>query len=151
MSSLTVFERVWQTPEEHLFLSERHGVMAAVDAFPRMPLQSVIAARFGTKGVQQHFNLLPRILKRKMHEVADAVGEKILRHCEPTQNVITHIEGRGVTDHAHIVVCAGEKDEGLNLYKGECLGLTAVQHTIEVIRFTHVESAELEARLDQIQ
>ena len=150
MSDLTIFERVWRNTDEHLFLSERHGIMAAVDTFPRLPLQSIVATRVGTKGVPAHFNLLPRPLKRKMFEVADAVGEKILQHCSPAQRAITHIEGYGVSDHPHIVLFAAERKQGTDLYAGESLGPIAVQHTLEAIRFNPAEAEELEARLDEI-
>jgi diadenosine tetraphosphate (Ap4A) HIT family hydrolase len=150
MADMTVFERIWNKPDEHLFLSERHGVMAAVDAFPRMPLQSVVAPQFGTKGQASHFNLLPTVTKRKLLEVADAVGQKILQHCTPEQRVITHIEGYGIDDHAHIVLFAAERKQGANLYIGETLGPIAVQHTLETIRFSPTEAEQLEARLDDI-
>ena len=150
MSDFTIFERVWHRPDEHLFMSERHGIMAAVDTFPRLALQSVVAPRYGTPGTPAHFNLLPRPLKRKLFEVADAVAEKILHNCDPNQRTTTHIEGNGVKDHAHIVVYASEPKQGADLYTGEILGQLAVQHTLEVIRFSLEESADLEARLDEI-
>lgn len=151
MLALTVFERVWDNPDEHLFISERHGVMAAVDAKPRLPLQSVIAPQHGTPGKPAHFNLLPTPTKLKMLEVADTLGRKMLQHCAPQQRAMTHIEGFGVADHAHIVMFAAERGQGADSYNTAInLGPIAVQHTIDVLRFTPVESAALEARLDAI-
>src|SRR5687768_7611405 len=111
MAEPTVFERVWSSPDEHLFRSERHEIMAAVDTFPKMPLQAVVAPRTGYKGQQAHFNLLPHPVKRKLLEVADAVGSKILQQCSINQRAITHIEGYGVEDHPHIVLFAAEKKQ----------------------------------------
>lgn len=51
----TVFERIWQEPDGHLFRSENHGVMAIADAFPKMPLQVVVAPAAGNPGEEVHF------------------------------------------------------------------------------------------------
>jgi hypothetical protein len=150
MLARTILERVWDNPEEHLFLSKRHGVMAAVDTFPRMPLQSVVATQYGTPGQPAHFNLLPQPVKRKLLEVADAIGAKILSNCTPDQRAITHIEGYGINDHPHIVLFAAERKQGAELYTGTNLGPLAVQRTLEVVRFNSVEAHELELRLDEL-
>jgi len=151
MSKPTIFERVAaDKPDEHLFLSQRHGIMAAIDTYPRMPLQCVVAPTVNDANVEGHFNRLPSGMRQKMHEVADTLGEKVLACCTSGQRPITHIEGFGVADHPHIVVFAAERGQGADLYTGANLGPVAVQHTLEVMRFTLEEATELEARLDQI-
>ena len=45
---------------------------------------------------------------------------------------------------------AAERKQGMDLYAGSNLGLLAVQHTLEVLRFSPEEANELEARLDEI-
>jgi hypothetical protein len=150
-SELTILERVWYKPDEHLFVSRRHHVMAAVDAFPRLPLQAVVAPQFGTKGKPAHFNALPPEMRRKLHEVADTVGGMIMQRCEEGQRAMTHIEGFGVSDHPHIVLFAAEQGQGANLYdKTVKLGNSAVEHALNILRLTEDEAAALERRLDKL-
>lgn len=146
----TIFEPIWDQPDGPLFKSERHGVMVFADAFPRLPLQVVVATQYGTPGHEVHFSQLPRITRRRMHEVADAVEEKIFAECEPGQRVITHTEGFGVPDHPHIVLFAGERKQGESLYSGPVLGEMAVRHTLEAISFSTIDRMELEGRLSRV-
>jgi len=149
-STSTIFERIWQQPSGHLFKSERHGVMAIADAFPKMPLQVVVAPAHGNPGKETSFYEMPITTQRKLLEVGLAIGSKILDHCRPEQRSMFTLEGFAVKDHPHIVYYAGERGEGINRYTGMCLGDLAVQQTAELIMFTPVESELINARLDQI-
>lgn len=146
----TVFEKIWQQDAGHLFRSERHGVMAIADAFPRMPLQVVVAPDAGNPGEDVHFYDLELIQQRKLLEVGLAVGSKILDHCTPGQRSMFTLEGFAVRDHAHIVYYAGERGQGIDRYTGQVLGEAAVRHTVESITFEPAEIDVLNARLDQI-
>ena len=150
MSNPTILERVRDNPDELLFRSDTHRVFAAVDAFPRLPYQCVVAPFYGNPGKPAHFNNLDPQLQMKLFLVASAIGQKVLRHCTDQQRAVTHIEGFGITDHPHILVFAAERKQGANLYTGENLGLVAVQNTIEAIRFLPEEAQELEARLREV-
>lgn len=149
-STSTIFERIWRQGDGHLFRSERHGVMAVADAFPRMPLQVVVAPAVGNPGEEVHFFDLELPKQRRLLEVGLAVGSKILEHCAPGQRSMFILEGFAVKDHAHIVYYAGERGQGINRYTGQVLGEEAVQRTIQAITFKAVESELLEARLDLI-
>ena len=148
--SLTIFERIWQNKADHLFHSEKHGVMAIADAFPRMPLQVVVAPASGMPGKEVHFYDLEQDKQRKLLEVGLAVGSKIPSHCMPGQRSMFTLEGFAVADHAHLVYYAGVRGQGIDRYTGQVLGEEAVQRTIEAIRFEPHESTALEARLDVI-
>lgn len=147
----TIFERVWQKNDGHLFRSERHGIMAIADAFPKMPLQVVVAPAKGEPGKDVHFYDLELIQQRKLLEVGLGVGARILAHCMPGQRSMIAIEGFGVRDHAHLVCYAGERGQGEARYNGEVLGAEAVQRTIDAITFGPVDAESLEARLDLIR
>ncbi|MDX1766204.1 MAG: hypothetical protein R3313_04605, partial [Candidatus Saccharimonadales bacterium] len=146
----TVFEDAWHHTDNHIFRSERHQVMAIADIAPRLPLQVVVAHRSGYPGRDVGFSDLSTLHKRKLNEVAGAVGEKMAKHITEGQRVITHSEGFGVPDHPHIVLFAAARKEGERLYNGPPLGAIAVQNTIEVVKFTPVEAESLEARLDHV-
>lgn len=146
----TIFERVWQQKTGHLFHSEKHGVMAVADKFPKMPLQVVVAPATGQPGEEVHFYDLAPEKQRKLLEVGLAVGSKILDHCMPGQRSMFTLEGFAVKDHAHIVYYAGERGQGIDRYTGQVLGEEAVRQTIEAITFEPIEVKLLEARLDQI-
>jgi hypothetical protein len=109
--------------------------MAIADLYPKLPLQAVVAPSSGTKGEKVRFIDLPRSTRRKLHEVADAVAEKILPYVEGDQDTITHIEGKGIKDHGHIVVGADKLNERGALYTGMSLGADAVRRTVELLRF----------------
>ncbi|HET8709532.1 MAG TPA: hypothetical protein VFL85_04625, partial [Candidatus Saccharimonadales bacterium] len=148
---LTVFEKVWQQdPDTHLFHSEDHGVMAVADAFPKLPLQLVVAPKHGSDMEQAAFEDLPVFTRLVLHTVADAMQAKIRRYCTLGQMPVRHIEGRGVPNHPHIVLFAGEKGQGKDLYTGQLLGQTAVRSTMQSLRLLHNERAELNAQLDQL-
>ena len=149
-STPTIFEQIWQQGPDHLFRSQKHGVMAIADAFPRMPLQVVVAPSSGKPGDEVHFYDLELTKQRKLLEVGLAVGSKILEHCTPGQRSMFTLEGFAVKDHAHIVYYAGERGQGMDRYTGQVLGENAVERTIEAITFEPVEAELLEARLDQI-
>jgi hypothetical protein len=146
----TIFERVWQQEHGHLFRSEKHGIMAVADAFPKMPLQVVVAPAFGKAGEEVHFYDLELGKQRQLLEVGLAVGSKILDHCMPGQRSMFTLEGFAVKDHAHLVYYAGERGQGIDRYTGQVLGEAAVQQTMELITFEPVEADLLEARLNQI-
>ncbi len=148
----TRFEDAWEKPlvGDHLFKSERYGVMALADPFAKFPMHVVVAPREGMPDEEVYFSDLPRITKRLLHEVSDAVEEKIKQHCQPGQRVITHTEGFGIPDHAHIVLFAAERGEGQSLYVPCSAGALAVQHTLEIISFSPIEAQALEQRLDQV-
>lgn len=150
-STTTVFERIWQQPDGHLFKSSRHGVMAIADAFPKMPLQVVVAPETGMPGEEAHFYDLDLAKQRKLLEVGLTIGAKILKYCIPGQRSMFTLEGFAVKDHPHIVYYAGERGQGIDRYTGTCLGEIAVQQTLEVITLSPVEAEILEARLDGIQ
>ena len=151
MKVRTVFERIWDQPDGHIFKSAQFGVMAVADAFAKFPYQVVVAPKNGSAGEAVRFSDLPRYTKRTLHEVADAVEEKIAAQCGDAERVITHTEGFGVPDHAHIVLFGAERRQGEALYTGSPLGQVAVQHTLEVITFTPIEHQLLEARLEEIR
>lgn len=144
----TVFERIWQESTGHLFKSERHGVMAVADAYPKMPLQVVVAPATGTPGETVHFYDLELQQQRKLMEVGLVVGSKILANCMPDQRSMFTLEGFAVKDHAHLVYYAGERGQGIDRYTGTCLGDAAVQNTINAITFSPADVEELEFRLD---
>ncbi len=146
----TIFEKVWQQPNGHLFKSEIHGVMAIADRFPRMPLQVVVAPSSGTPHKDQHFYDLGLDQQRKLLELGLIVGSKILNHCTPNQRSMFTLEGFAVKDHAHLVYYAGERGQGIDRYTGGILGDEAVQRTIEVVSFSPVEAEQAEARLAQL-
>lgn len=148
----TVFEKAWRKDDSglYLFRSEKHEVMALADPFPKLSLQTVIAPSEGLKGENVHFNTLPRSARRKLHEVSDAIGEKMATHLGPNERVVTHIEGFGVPDHAHIVMFAAERKEGEALYNGALLGEDVVRRTVELLRFNEEETAQLNQRLSHI-
>lgn len=146
----TIFEKIWQQPAGHLFRSEKHQVMAIADAFPRMPLQVVVAPAYGTPGVDAHFNDLPLPMQRKLAEVGFMIGHKILQHCTPSQRAMFTLEGFAVKDHAHVVHYAGERGQGIDRYTGPMLGQTAVEHTIEAIVMSDLDTHVLESRLDRV-
>ncbi|MGF7228760.1 MAG: hypothetical protein ACQR33_02125 [Candidatus Saccharibacteria bacterium] len=150
-ASQTVFEQIWGKPDGHIFKSARFGVMAVADAFAKFPYQVVVAPKDGSAGEAVRFSDLSRHTKRTLHEVADAVEEKIAAQCGDTERVITHTEGFGVPDHAHIVLFAAERKQGEALYTGSPLGQLAVQNTLDVITFTPIEHRLLEARLEEIR
>jgi hypothetical protein len=114
----TVFERIWDQPDGHIFKSAQFGVMAVADAFAKFPYQVVVAPKNGSAGEAVCFSDLPRYTKRTLHEVADAVEEKIAAQCGDAERVITHTEGFGVPDHAHIVLFGAERRQGEALYTG---------------------------------
>ncbi|HWZ66074.1 MAG TPA: hypothetical protein VNX65_04795 [Patescibacteria group bacterium] len=149
--STTVFEDAWMQSGGHIFKSEKHGVMARPDLFPKFNLQVVVTPRNGSPGNLVRFSDLPRSTRLKLHMVADEVEEQIAEHCGPDQRVITHVEGFSVGDHPHVVLFRAERREGERLYTGSPLGPLAVQNTLEVITFTPVKAQLLEARLDEIQ
>ena len=146
----TIFERVWNQPGGHLFKSEWHGVMVVADIFPKLPLQVVIAPSTGEVGKIVHFSNLPRRTRLKLHEVSDAMGEKMLPLCDDNQRVITHTEGVGVPDHAHIVKFIAEPGHGQRLYNGRQLGNLAVQDAVRLLTFSEEETRLLEDHLDEI-
>lgn len=147
----TIFGRIWSAENGHLFRSEKHGVMAIADAFPRMPLQVVVAPAEGSPGEEAHFYDLDIRQQRKILEVGLAVGSKILDHCAPGQRSMCTLEGFAVNDHPHIVYYAGERGEGINRYTGKMLGEEAIQRTLELITFEPCETRLLERRLDHIE
>lgn len=147
----TIFERIWRENNGQLFRSERHGIMAIADAFPKMPLQVVVAPAGGEPGREVHFYDLELPKQRKLLEVGLAVGARILDHCTSEQRSMFTLEGFAVPDHAHIVYYAGRRRQGEDRYNGEVLGAEAVQRTIEAITFEPVEAELLEARLDLIR
>jgi hypothetical protein len=147
----TVFEQIWDKPDGHIFKSAEFGVMAVADAFAKFPYQVVVAPKDGSAGKAVRFSDLSRHTKRTLHEVADAIEEKIAAQCGDTERVITHTEGFGVPDHAHIVLFAAERKQGEALYAGSPLGQLAVQNTLDVITFTPIEHRLLEARLEEIR
>ena len=149
-TAVTIFERVWSQPDGHLFKSERHGVMAVADAFPKMPLQVVVAPARGNPGEEVHFYDLELKQQRKLLEVGLVVGSKILGHCMPGQRSMFTLEGFAVKDHAHIVYYAGERGQGIDRYTGTYLGEEAVQQTMEALNFTSAEVELLETRLNTI-
>jgi hypothetical protein len=124
--------------------------MAVADAYPRMPLQVVVAPATGKPGQEVHFHNLELQEQRKLFEVGMAVGSKILEHCAPGQRSMFALEGFAVKDHAHLVYFAGERGQGVNRYTGLPLGQAAVQQTIEAVTFQPAEIELLEARLDLI-
>lgn len=124
--------------------------MAVADPYAKFPLHTVVAPRDGNMDEEVHFSDLPDATRRLLHVLADAVGEKIKQHCKPEQRVITHIEGFGIPDHAHIVLFAAERSEGRQLYEPVAAGPLAIQHTLEVISFNPVEALALEEQLDRV-
>ncbi len=148
--SSTIFEQIWHQESGHLFRSEKHGVMAIADKFPKMRLQVVVAPSTGKASENVHFYDLELIQQRKLLEVGLAVGRKILDNCAPGQRSMFTLEGFAVKDHAHVLYYASERGEGVQRYVGSVLADAAVQQTIELITFEPVESQLLEARLDQI-
>jgi hypothetical protein len=152
MSTLkrTIFEGVWDDkPEEHLFKSDKHGVMAAVDAYPRLALQVIVAPRDGEYGNKLHFHSLDPVIRGKMRIVADVMGAKMLENCDADQRVIEHVEGFNIDNHAHMLLAVARRSEGALLYTGPDLGAVAVQNTLQVLRFTPEEEFALEARLNE--
>lgn len=147
---MTVFERVWQQEDGHLFKSEWHSVMVVVDPYPRMPLQVVVAPADGTPGKEQHFHDLSVEQQRKLWEVGMIVGAKIMRQCFPGQREMFTLEGFAVPDHAHIVYYAGSRGQGINRYSGPILGEEAVERTRQAMAFTEYESELLDRRLDRV-
>jgi len=125
--------------------------MAVADRYAKFPYQVVVAPKDGSFGETVRFSDLSRYTRRTLHEVADAVEEKIAAQCGDTQRVITHTEGFGVPDHAHIVLFAAERKQGEALYTGDSLGQLAVQNTLDVITFTPDEFQDLEKRLEGIR
>lgn len=154
MSSPTVFEKVWDKPEEHLFRSEKHGVMAAADRFPKLRLQSVIAPKEGASGQEASIYSYPEEMQLKLFVVASALGRKMLDNCVDGERVITHIEGFNIPNHPHIVMFAAVRNAGVGLYspgpQSEVFLNSRFEDTLEVMRFTPVEAKELEARLDEV-
>jgi diadenosine tetraphosphate (Ap4A) HIT family hydrolase len=151
----TVFENAWNQEDnpDMLFRSENLGIMALADLYPKLLPQIVVAPKDGKKGEVVHLHNLPPILRLRLHHVADTVAEKVQAYIDEQYTddyVITHIEGRGVKDHAHIVVGAGEAKEGVALYVGASLGESAVQRTIELLRFNDEETAKLNHQLSRI-
>jgi diadenosine tetraphosphate (Ap4A) HIT family hydrolase len=151
----TVFENAWDQEDNPnmLFRSDKHGVMALADLYPKLLPQVVIAPKDGKKGEVVHLHSLPPILRLRLHHVADTVAEKIQTYIDEQYTddyVITHIEGRGVKDHAHIVVGAGEAKEGVALYTGASLGEDVVRRTVEFLRFNEEEAARLNRQLARI-
>lgn len=151
LPATTIFERVWQQPDGHLFKSLRHGVMAVADAFPKMPLQVVVAPATGTPGEEASFYDLELSKQRRLLEVGLVIGSKILEHCAPGQRSMFTLEGFAVQDHPHVVYYAGERGQGIDRYTGPNLGPIAVRQTLELITFSPVETEALEARLDVIR
>lgn len=149
--SLTVFERVVQNaPDEHLYLSERHKVLMAVDPFAKLPLQSVIAPTTGSAGQESHFDELPFRTQLKLHAASSFIGKKMLELCEPGERVIKHIEGFGVPDHPHIVTYVAERGQGRDLYDGSFIGAAAVAPATEQLRLNDDEVDELDGLLTTI-
>ncbi len=149
--NLTVFERVVQNaPEEHLYLSERHKVLMAVDPFAKLPLQSVIAPTKGTPGQESHFDELPFRAQLKLHTASSYLGKKMLELCEPGERVIKHIEGFAVSDHPHIVTYVAERGQGRDLYDGSFIGAAAVALATEQLRLDEHEVDELDEILTRI-
>ena len=146
----TIFERVWQQPDGHLFRSERHGVMAVADLFPKMPLQVVVAPATGQPGETVNFFDLTVVKQRQLLEVGLVVGRKILQNCLPGQRSMFSLEGFAVPDHAHLIYYAGQRGQGLDRYTGKVLGPEAVQYTLDVIQFRPAEAKILETNLDEI-
>jgi diadenosine tetraphosphate (Ap4A) HIT family hydrolase len=160
----TVFEKAWQQDDNglYLFRSEKHAVMALAALYPRLPLQVVVAPNEGEFGTHVHFSQLPRSTKRKLHEVADAMDEKMFTLLQKDQRVVTeivpprtesvttHTEGFGVPDHAHIVLFAAERKEGELQYNGAALGEDAVARTVKLMRFNQKETAQLNQRLSHL-
>ena len=147
----TAFETIWQQPDGHLFKSTRHGVMAIVDVYPRMPLQVVVAPRSGNSGGIAHFYDLDLPQQRKLLEVGLMVGAKILQHCSEEQRSMFTLEGFAVKDHPHIVYYAGIRSQGVDRYTGACLDEAAVQQTRDAISFSRHDTEALELRLDAIR
>jgi hypothetical protein len=148
----TKLEEAWDSPliGTHLFKSEQHGVMAVADPFAKFHLHVVVAPREGDPGKDVRFSKLPLLTKRLLHEVADAVEEKIERHIEPEQRVITHTEGYGIPDHAHIVLFAAKRGEGKDLWVPRSAGELAIEHTLNAISFNPNEAEMLDQRLAQV-
>jgi hypothetical protein len=93
-----VFENTWIQDDNGLYLfhSKEHEVMALADLYPKLPIQAVIAPSKGTKSEKVRFNALPATTRRKLHEVADAIGEKLLQYVDPDQDIITHIGAKAL-------------------------------------------------------
>ena len=146
----TVFENEWLDRKNQLFRSERHKIMVVPAIPPKLPFHVVVAPHKGKPGEDVRFSDLPRNTRLMLHEVADTVEAKMSGLITPEQRIITHTEGFGVRDHAHIVLGAAEKGEGINLYTGESLGALALHQTIEAMTFSSQEAAALELRLDRL-
>jgi len=155
----TVFETAWlqEANDLSLFRSDEYNVIALADPYPKLPLQMVIAPSEGSAGMNVHFAELPRSMKRRLHEVSDAFGEKMLTVLSQDQRAIVdevsgqephvHIEGFGIRDHAHIVMFGAERRQGERLYNGTSLGEDTVRRTVELMKFTAEETARLNQRL----
>jgi diadenosine tetraphosphate (Ap4A) HIT family hydrolase len=149
----TKLEAAWFNPlvGTHLFKSEHHSVMAVADPYAKFPMHVVVAPRDGRPGEDVRFSKLPRLTRRLLHEVADAVEQKIEDYLEPEQRVVTHTEGFGINDHAHIVLFAAIRGEGESLYdKAKLVSPLIIQHTLDVITFNPIEAMDLEQQLDQV-
>jgi diadenosine tetraphosphate (Ap4A) HIT family hydrolase len=149
LENTTVFERVWrEKPEQHLFKSDQHGVMAAVDIRPRLPYQVIIAPRDGQPGSEAHFTLLPFEIQQKLLFIAQQVGMKILAACGPDHKVLYSVTGFQVKDHAHLVMAAAREGDLSVLQDGPVLGDLAVRRTLNAINFSPAEADSINSQLD---
>ncbi|MBC7581866.1 hypothetical protein H7097_03305 [Aeromicrobium sp.] len=171
----TKFEAEWQRVKREqfevpgkpkirpVFFSPDHGIMAALDPFPKFTDQFMVAPATGTPGKRAYFHDLAPTDRQKLHYVADAIGEVLLRRnvdldlkveAEPShRSPVEHIEGHGIPDHPHIVVFGAFRSEGGRLYghepyhdstpvlpdlSSEALDKTALYYSLE-LRFPEIE------------
>ena len=148
---LTVFENIYRNnTEEPILKLEDHGVIALADSRPRLPLQVVVASSEGFReGESNSFDIDPSI-RRKIFEVASAIGLKIGELCGEKENPIWTITGFQIKNHPHVVLAKGQSGDLTVLENGPQLGPEAVHNTLEMIKFTPIEVANLEASLDKL-
>lgn len=117
----TVFEKLWaERPDDAIFLSEELGVGAWPDAYPKLPLQTVIIPKehYGTG----KYELLPcrvRLLVDElsatiMHASVDTWRE-ITGHNTDMERTESRahklVSGYGVQDHPHVVIAPAPRGD----------------------------------------
>lgn len=146
----TIFEYLQRTSDEKIFESRWHEILILPAFPPRMRSEVVVAPFKGKKGEVVHFNDLSDKVALKLLASAKFIGQSILRTCSPDERVITHLEGFGVPDHAHIVVAKGVRSESKMMYEPQTLGQEAYAATLEGLTFTSTQTDDLNSVLDQI-
>lgn len=129
---------------------DHRDVRAWVDPFRKLRGTVVVVPREGTPGVDAFVHDLPDHRQDQMTRVRNALTRKMLT--VTGLRPIEHVEGYGVPDHAHFVLCPAARGAGSALYERVELPEEAeLNETLAQFGVYGTEAAHLGRRLDALE